>query len=384
MRKLLSISLLVAAWVLYAGLSTEGVPVGWLPQAPDVGNDLFSFNASTSRAAYGFLAKQSKTLSKVLVYVSGVTGTLGANDIVCDLYSTNTTTGNPNASIQSRNTVTSVPTGTTWVEVTGFTSSLTAGTYYYLVFRNANGTPASNYWNASWTYSYGGPFSYTTNYTIGKGNSYFVLKSTDGGSTWSTGDGNVAPAMRLEYSDGTFDGLPALADPSATYETQGAYGANEIGARITIPSGVSLRVIGVVAFTGKIGSPTGNLTFRIRKAEGTPTDTAAIPSALLGNTYFRAYFSTVQTMDAGTWQVTLKDSAADDASNYFKLTAPYLMHNSAASQGLFPFGGFRKAYYNGSTWTYTDTRLFCMGLILDGGQLMNASGGGGGAWTWVQ
>jgi hypothetical protein len=382
MRKLLLLILLVVA--LYADLGTEGVPVGWLPQQPDAGNDLFSFNSANAMAAYGFLAKQSKTLSKVLVYVNGVTGTLGANDIVCDLYSTNTTTGNPNASIQSRNTVTSVPTGATWVEVTGFTSSLTAGTYYYLVFRNANGTPASNYWNASWTYSYGGPFIYTTNYTIGKGNSYFVIKSTDGGSTWSTTDGNVAPAMRLEYSDGTFDGLPALRDPSVTYETQGAYGANEIGARITIPSGVSLRVIGIVAWIGKIGSPSGNLTFRIRKSEGTPIDTAAIPGALVALNYFRAYFSSVQTMDAGTWQVTLKDSATDDASNYFRLSSPYLMQNSAGSQGLFPFGGFRKAYYNGSTWTYTDTRLFNMGLILDGGQFVNASGGtSGGAWTWV-
>jgi hypothetical protein len=65
---------------------------GWLPTTPATGTSTQQLNGSASGGwsqtwfAFQFLAPAgNKSVSEVSIYLSGVTGTLGANDLQCDV-----------------------------------------------------------------------------------------------------------------------------------------------------------------------------------------------------------------------------------------------------------------------------------------------------------
>lgn len=363
----------------------NGTPMGFLASGPT--NTVATVALSSAAAAggwgtgfsqtglaYGFVPTLSKQISKVKIYCSAVTGTLGATDLVADLYSDNAGVG-PSTSIESRTSVTATPTVAAWVEFTGFTatSTLTAGTQYWLVFRNANATPTSN----SPTYRHTGQNTFpATNAGSSLTWGSHKYHTTDGGVTWGTGVLSVG-GWRIEFSDGTFMGVPIqnVAATTADY----VYGNREVGVMFTSPANATINIIGISMPMARVGSTQGSLRFRLYSGNSAnPTllaTTTAIPRLNLttGSLLTLAYFATAQTISPGTvLRVVASNSTANgDTSNAY-FTQTYTIDNTAASKALLSIGGvgFQKTLTTDSTatpvaFTETDTSTFSFGVLLD-------------------
>lgn len=336
-----------------------GLPI----QTAGLGTSTLALNAANTQMLYTFVASESKTLSKVKFYVSAVAGTLGGSDIVAELWSMPTgsigsTTG-PSSLLESRATVTATPTGAAWVEVTGFTgsSALTAGVQYAILIKNANGTPGTNYPTLRYTSG-----SYV--YLIGQSwNGWTKKHTTDGGSTWTGGAASIV-GVRLEMSTGELWGS-GIETGGATAVGVGVYSSRELGALFTTPSQVKLRVAGMGAYVTATGSPTGFPRGRLYAGTSLLATTGDSKQYVSTST-LQMWFSSVQELAAGTaHRVALGESTQSDASgNRFNLHE-FTIENAAASKALLPFGSWVRTYYDGSSWTDTDTGAPAIWLILD-------------------
>lgn len=388
----LVLGILLSSPVLAVEQVRNGIPIGFLQT---VSNPVASTTALSSAAgaggwglsysqtglAYSFVPTLSKQVSKIKVFASAVGGTLGANDLVADLWSDNAGVG-PNtgsASIESRNTVTATPTGAAWVEFTGFTatSTLTAGTQYWIVLRNANVTPTVNFP----TYRYTGGTSPVSVIGTGAGMGFIKWHTTDGGATWITAATTIT-GWRIEFSDGTFMGEPISNVTTTTGDY--VYAAREVGVMLTTPPNATINIIGVAFSVARVGSTQGSLRFRLYTGNSaTPTllaTTPLIPRLNLASTstWTVAYFATPQTVTGGTVlrAVWGNSSGGGDTSNAY-LSTTYTIDNTAASKALYSLGGvgFQKTLStDGITFAETDTSLFPFALILDTNGEFTATG----------
>lgn len=339
------------------------ITIGPIPAAGAVTVNAASIAAATTRLLLGLLPPVSKTLSKVKVYVSAVTGTLGANDIVCELWSMPTgvlgSTTAPASLLESRNTVTAVPTGASWVEITGFTSALTAGTMYALVFRNVNGTPASNNFSIRWVTGLLPTALGSTSF------GWVKRQSADSGSTYGTNVGGVG-GYTAEMSDGTVIGIPA-SNAAVLGSGDGIYSARELGAEFTTPSQAKPRVVGVLFICTATGSPSGKLLGRLYEGTTLLATTEAAPARSANSNFMFCYFTSPVELKAGTaHKATVGETTQSDTSgNRFNLYG--LTLEASGSQALMPLAGWKKALLDG-TWTVTDTEAVLVALVLDGDQ----------------
>ncbi len=345
-----------------------GQLIGFAPPTPSNGVLTLALSAANTWLALSFVLAESKTLSKVKLLASAVAGTLGATDLTCDIYSDSS--GSPGTSIESRNTVTATPTGAAWVEFTGFTTALTAGTRYWLVFKNANATPATNYPTFQW----GG--TDTSPFLLGSPSPSWgwTKKHTTDGSTWITAATNVS-GLKLEFSDASFNGLPVQA---AGYVTDYVYSTRELGTLITLPSTVKLNVRGMAMFLSKNGTPAGNLRYRIYDGTTLLATSDAVNIANVETTarWTPAYFSATQTLNAGlSLRAIAGITTGGDATNYIRCYG-YTIENNADSKALLPWGA-QRTYYNGTSWAETDTGILPFALILDTDGEFTATGSGG-------
>lgn len=352
--------------------------IGYLP-ANTQSSITTTLNAAVNRAASSFFGYNTKTVNKILIRVSAVTGSLGANDLVLDIFSNTGSTGDPNASLASRNTVTTTPTGAAWVEFTGFTLALTAGTRYWLVLRNANGTPASNFPTL--------PFNRTGPGNLSVGNAsvgFSYATSTDSGATYTKTNGGTL-SYRLEFSDGSFDGFPVETAVTSQGASEGVYGTRELGILFTTPNDAKLKVIGSRMVIGKVSSPTFDMRMRIYSG-GTSTPTLVATSSAVSVVPFSTsslscifFFSSVLELDANaTYRLVLGAVSGGDSSNYarsFYMT----FQNVAASTDLLPFNGTMKQTYStdGVTFTETDARALPYQLLLDSEDNFASTGSSG-------
>jgi hypothetical protein len=360
------------------------IQLGFAPQSPNSGSAALSINGAQSGSysatwlAFGFRLDQAKTLSKIQVYCSSVNGTLGATDLVCDIYSN--TSGSPNASLATTNTVTATPTGAAWVEFTGFSLALSPATQYWIVLRNANSAPTTNYPNYQFGQQYTAP-------TLPNGGNYKVgwskQHSTTSGGTWGVSTNAAACGWRLQFSDGTYDGLPVQ---SLANGSDKAYGANEVGVRFTVPSGAKWNVRGAVFYVLATGTPTGNLYYRLYQNGAYVASTNGIlPADVIaaGGYYLPDYFASDITVNPGdVITVTIADGAADSSSNNYFSYYEYKFASDPNTQALMPFEGtLEKAITaNGGsgspTFTLTPTSIYPFALLLDTAGEFGSAGGG--------
>src|SRR5262245_49004528 len=93
-----------------------------------------TLNAAGTWYAVSFVPDLGRTLSTVRVRASA-SGTLGSSDITCDLYDSAGTAGAPGSAIETGKLPTAtISGGQAWRDFTGFSTALTAGQQYYLVF----------------------------------------------------------------------------------------------------------------------------------------------------------------------------------------------------------------------------------------------------------
>ncbi len=327
-------------------------------------------NASTWMAM-GFVPDRDRTLSTARVYVSAVAGTLGASDIVCDLYANGGTNGVPSASAtESARTPTATINGAGWYTFTGFSTALTAGQTYWLVFRNVNGTPASNNCTFRQVTGLGGdptlgsPAAQTRN-------AWGRTVSTNSGGTWGSISGHTG--LRVGYADGTFDGYP-LHNIAIAAVGDGVYAARESGVRFTAPPGANLSVVGAaLLLANRTGTPTGQPRFGLWTGDAPVLRgyTAPMPSAVtasMGSRWAALYFDAPIVVRAGeTVRLTLAETSNADASTNRYNNTEFSADTDADSLPLLPWNGTcQKTYFDGSTWTDSalGTSLFPHALLL--------------------
>ena len=238
-------------------------------------------NAAANWYAISFVARNSKTPSKLMAMISAVNGSIGTSDSSCSLYSDNQ--GKPGTLIEARSTVTAAPTAGNMLEFTGFTSTsaLTEGSMYWWVFKNLAASPASNYP----TYRYGaadsaplGPASVSNSW------GWVVKTSTDSGSNWSSGTRGIIPMIRVEFSDGSFSGLPVqnIVSAASLSSSLRIYGTKVFGGKLVTPSDTKLRVTGILLGPNKIGTPSGDIRARIYQGNTRVATSFSVPKNNVG------------------------------------------------------------------------------------------------------
>lgn len=346
----------------------SGQALGWL-NFP-TGSSTASANAAANWVGFSFVADSGRTLSTARVFVSALSGTLGASDMTCDLYDSAGTSGAPGAAIESGKLPTATITASNWYTFTGFTTALTAGQTYWLVIKNVNGVPASNFatFRAA---SYVTAAAYWLLGSTTNRQCWGFANSTNSGSTWSLSIWRLG--LRVGYADGSYDGMPTSAAGAAAVG-DGVYAAREGGVKFTSPNAV-LKVAGLAMLvTTKTGSPTGAPQLGLWTGGGSPTllaYTNPIPATAITTTqWVYSYFSSVQTIQPGTvCRVTLGETAQADSSGNRWNNLEVTWDTDANSQILLPWNGTAtKTYFDGtSTWTDSPlgTSMFGHALLLD-------------------
>lgn len=327
-------------------------------------NGAASAGYSVNWLAYAFISLLGGTVSKIRVYANAVNGTLAAGDLVCDLYSDSA--GFPSSSLQSSSTVTTVPTGAAWVEFTGFSTALTVGTTYWIVLRNADSAPTTNYP----TY-----INFTTLAMLGSTadpgySANLVYTSTNSGGAWTRT--LAAGAFVIDYGSGDIEGIPLQ---SITTSDPQIYASREGGIKFTTPANSGLNVIGVAGVLTKNGTPTGDLRYRIYSGSGSsPTllgTTVTRPPASINTsrTPKPLYFSSVINIPASTIirVVASETTQTDTSGNRYHLEQFVL--SSTDTGILVPYTTQPELTLStdgGATFTDTANRWPGIWLILDG------------------
>lgn len=332
----------------------------------------FQLNAAANWLAMGFVPDRDRTLSSCRAYVSAVAGTLGGSDVTCDLYDNSGTNGTPGTTaLETGKVPTATITAAGWYTWTGFSTALTAGQTYWLVFKNVNGTPASNSPTFRQLTGLAGDFLLGSAAT-GTRHLWGRSTSTNSGSTWGNVGGQTG--LRVGYSDGTYDGFP-LHNVATAAIGDGVYGSRESGVKFTAPAGANLRVSGVAFLSGnRNGTPTGLPRFGLWTGDAPVLRayTASLPSGVLANMGTRwnaLYFAEPQVVRAGeTVRVTMGETSNADASGNRYNQIEWSSDTDGNSTPLLPWGGTcTKTYFDGSTWTDSalGTSVFAHALLLD-------------------
>jgi hypothetical protein len=356
----------------------QGQALGWLVPGPSSAVTI-QLNAAANWFALSLVPDQARTLSAVRAFVSAFAGTVNAGNITCDLYDSAGTGGVPGSAIESGKTTGAIA-AAGWYDWTGFTTALTANQQYWLVWKNVNGTPASN--NVTFRWLTGNVASFLGGSSNNR-QAWGQATSTTSGVSWSNNPGRYAG--RIAYADGSYDGIPTSNVTSAG-SGDGVYAARESGMKFTSPANGVLKVAGLAMLVAaKTGSPTGSP--RLGLWTGTTPSlvayTNSLPAtAISGVQWVYSYFASTQTLQPGTvCRVTLGETAQSDAVGNRWNNQEITWDSDANSLALLPFGGTcRKTYFDGSsTWTDTAGSLFGFALLPDTAGEFGSGGGTGGS-----
>ena len=351
----------------------------------------FQLNAAAIWWSQGFVAQTAKTLNTVELYCSAVSGTLGSADTVVALYS-DTGAGLPNTSIESH---TGKCATAATLTVSGFTTTLVAGTQYWIVVTNANGTPASNNFTLAYTNQFAGqtmiPYYVNGDATGSASWGWMVKTSTNSGSAWSAPNSPNIGCI-LGFSDATYGGvlITNATRPGNVTTTDRIFGKQEVGALFSLPIHAKYNVIGVGMVLSRTSTP-GNLQLRLYNGTTLVDTSFAITSAQVttgsgGDSYY-GFFPTVHTIDctaACTVRVTGNDATSGDANTVGYNPTWITIPNEAPALALAPMNGTlqeTKTTDNTvgppATWTQTATNAVAAWLILDtNGEFTALSNGG--------
>lgn len=352
--------------------------IGFAPTTP-AGRSTQALNAAATWVAFSFYAKDAN-LNEVRINVSSVTGTYTTSEFTGEIYSDSN--GQPNTTIESQNAQ-SASTG--FVAFTGYTSTLTVGTRYWMVFKNLNATPASNFPTIGYHPSNAYPTAVLGNNVVG---GWAKRHTTNSGVSWAAGNVGGCCGLMLTYDAGStpqYDGIAYDTGANIT-ATDLVYSTRELGMKFTTPTVGKFRVSGLSFLVYRGGSPTQGVRFRIY--EGTTLlDTTNVlqASSFSGGIalYATAFFNSPIELTPGVAHrvVISEPTQSDTSSNYYSSFRYTLFTNTGASS-LLPFNGtVQETYYDGSSWTDTSGRLMPFIIHLDQEQEITGNSGGGGAYS---
>jgi len=317
-----------------------------------------ALNSANARLAHVRRLITSGTLQKLRIYIVSVTGTPSAGDIKCQLYSGEGDT--PATAIGTEVSLSSLSgAGYYDFDFSSQNISLSAGTRYWFVMRNANASPASNYV----TISRGGSISSDL-----QGSNYFgavSATSTDGGSTWSYTPNVFA---LIVHSNGA-EGFVYYNNHSPT-----SSGNTMHGVKFTTPANAKLRVAGLVGYC-TMSSP-ASPAWALYSSSGLVAEAAwGNSQSYSGTQVIVAPFSSIVTLETNTdYYFVAKCSSGTVTFQGVQCDS------STENLNQLPLGA-RYAYTtnDGSTWTVDTTRMMShWALLLDPDQPFESVGGGGG------
>jgi hypothetical protein len=345
-----------------------GITLGSRTGGSSTGTSSTALNTAANAGwlAYGFNSRKSGTVNKITVRVSAVNGTLDGNDLTCEIYSQKATTPfTVGTSLASSATVTATPTGAAYVEFTGFSQAVVAGTQYYIVLKNAAAAPTTDY--PTYLYGVAGTSLNTLVGSLAAWGSN-VLTSTDSGTNWTNAQLGVTPNYRIEYSDGSFEGFAFSAIGIDT--TNSIYSAREAGAKFTTPVSAKFVLAGLAFGVAKSGTPTGDVRFRLYEGVTLIATTGTMPLGNLTATgTIPLYFATPQTLKPNTvYRVVVSETTqADTSSNRYQIGFTTIQ-DDANTKALVPLGMVQTytsdATANPVVFTDTDTKLPLVTLII--------------------
>lgn len=355
MKRLLSIVMCAAAYAQ----PRVGPQIYWPYPIDDTTTSNLALSAAATWGAVGFIASGSRTLSEIHIAIVSTTGSLTSGDLRLALYANNG--AKPGTEIEGINSSGTPSSG--WNSITGFGTSVTAGTAYWIVYRNMDATPASNFFTVSRrtiSASGVGGVASTTNM-----NQWSAANSTDSGTNW-TRSVNISPIV-LVWSDGTREGFPITGGTQCQI-----YSARECGLLFNT-GGTALRVAGVAGMVSKTGTPTGAARFRIYEGSGasrtliaTTTGTSSDGTTTVG--YMSLLFGSTQILKANTtYTVALAETTQSDASTNRLNVSGYAVKSDSTALMSSMFGGGTSYTLttNGSTWSDTANEYPHITLLLD-------------------
>lgn len=340
-------------------------PSNYWPQlADETSTSSFATSAAGSWGAIGFQATASRTLNELHVSISSVTGSLTTGDLRLALY--DDSTGKPGSELEGRNSSGTPATG--WNSITGYTTSVTAGNVYWIVFRNMDATPGTNNFSVQRRLVSASGLGITNNGTSGTLGAWMSATSTDSGTNWTRATG--AYPVVLVWSDGTTEGIPIVSTNSTTCQI---YSSRECGLHIRTGA-IGVRITGITSPLNKNGSPTGSLRYRLYEGTGNSR-------TLLGTTYTTGvvttstptlttmWFASALTLKPYTWYTLAasETTQSDNSTNRFNVTAYTLRstYTSLFSTGLSAAPKISLSTDGGSTWADTDDSWAHVVAVLD-------------------
>lgn len=338
----------------------------------------FALNLSASGgfsqrwAAIGFVPAKTRTLNTVRFPFVSVTGSPVAADISLSLCSSSS--GVPGSVIETQN-LSANPTSGFGNSFTGFTTACTQNQQYWLVMKNANAAPTTNYVTLQ---GVGGmPLMTPGPSNIMAG--WSLMNSANSGTSWTM---NASMPCRLGWSDGTYDGIPAYATANGDL----VYSSRESGVQLTTPANVILNVVGAAMFLQTSGTPSAGPRFNLYSGaspslmnDQSSNAARTAPGLVQISTispFFCAYFSDIVQVPASTvLTLTLGEGTNSDTSTNRYFSRLVTFDTDTNSLPLIPFGA-QQAFYDGSSWTYTAGSTYPFALILDSTTPVAAGGGG--------
>lgn len=329
-------------------------------------------NSASVWTAYGINAPAgNKTLSTFYVYMGGVGGTPSAANIRAELREASGMY--PGGTVIETRNASAIPGGPGIMAFPGFTSVLTAGKRYWIVIRNFEAVPGSNYVNL---------FVLANISNLQDGYETSNASSTNAGSSWTNYGTKVVNAM-WEFSDGSTLGICM----KSVYSTNGnnpLYGQRAIGQLMTPPRTMK---VGAVTLSVRRNNNPGGLEARIYQGNTLVATSVSFDQENLVNFATSGAileFASAVTLTAGTaYRIVLcTTGASGDASNTWTFGGMVVASTSSPHLAGLPFGGaIQKTLTTDKSagtiiWTQTADDLPDIGLILDEDDPHPSSSGG--------
>jgi hypothetical protein len=382
MKRLLSLLLLLSAdafaqnnpaFPAFLGFRPpmDGGTISTTTIALDAADGGDSDSCSDDLIAYSIQPSGTVTIDKFRIYLTAVASTLGANDLVVEMFASDGAAPTGSALV-SYNTLTGgAPVGAGWIEWAGFNDAITRGSQYWMVVKNCNATPTTNFPTIARITVFTTPIQSDG----GSGLSYRC--SSDGGTGWSVcSSPNTVPPMAIEFGSGTGNtsaGMPyhSITAPSSTGSANRAYDTQEAGVYFTTPADTRHNAIGISCLLAKVSTPSAGLRYRWynNTTLQASTDTKAENFINTSVRWRTLYFSSTQVIPANTVvRVVASAAATGDASTTGYAPAIATSDSDTETLALRPYG-VRKTILTGGSWTETNTETMFCTFVLDNGDL---------------
>lgn len=333
-----------------------------------------SLSAAGNEIGFSFVAQANTSLSAVRYFITGaLTGTGGI--VLCQLQSDSN--GAPSGTVLDTLTPDAIS-GNSWHAATGGTFSLTRGTKYFVVFSDTDTSPTTNFFKLAYINNAGA--------NVAAGDDAEI--TTTSGVSWT--QKNCGGGIRFDFADGTFLGSPISVAGTINNTATETYSSNEVGIKFTTPANGKMVVRGLAMYETKVGTPTGNIFFKLYDASHTLLgSTFAVSNGdAITNTsqwYHRNFdpttisggADTITLSPSTTYTVTLAETTqSDTSSNCFRVFA-YTWDTDASSLAMLPWSQVMDSF-NAGSWSTTTNLVVGAALLLQSGGEFASTGSGGG------